>query len=345
MPTNVTMKQLLETGVHFGHRTRKWNPKMEPFIFQARSGVHIIDLQQTLVNLNEIHDLVRDEVARGGNVLFVGTKRQAQEAIIQETARSGSPYVTARWLGGTLTNWKTIKQRIETLKRLERERDEGIFEKMTKKERLMKQREIDRLLARLGGIREMERLPSLLFIIDVTREQTAVREANVLKIPIIGVVDTNGDPDQIDHIIPANDDAIRAIRLLCAAISDAVLEGRSLRKAYAEDKGEDESEAFDYETSMASRYDDDDQDEAFLGEATLAKLRDGDLSFGGISEAEDDAEDEAEDSDDDESGDAEVEAEDADEAGSGDVQEDIETPSDNSEDMGDAVDENENEDE
>ncbi|MBZ0310542.1 MAG: 30S ribosomal protein S2, partial [Anaerolineae bacterium] len=195
MPTKVTMKELLETGVHFGHRSRKWNPKMDEFIFTSRNGVHIIDLQQTLANLNQVHDIIRDMTVRGGSVLFVGTKRQAQDAIQFEAERSGSPYVNQRWLGGTLTNWKTIKQRLDTLKRLERERDEGIFDLLVKKERLMKQREIDRLQFRLGGLRNMERLPSLLFIIDVIRENTAVREANVMGIPVIAMVDTNGDPD------------------------------------------------------------------------------------------------------------------------------------------------------
>lgn len=277
MPSKVTMKQLLETGVHFGHRSRKWNPKMEPFIFQARNGVHIIDLQQTLANINQIHDMVRDEVSRGGVVLFVGTKRQAQDAIEQEANRSNSPYVNERWLGGTLTNWKTIRQRIEALKKLERDRDNGVFEKLTKKERLMKGREIERLQGRLGGIRNMERLPSFLFIIDVLREYTAVQEANSLNIPIIGVVDTNSNPDQVDFIIPANDDAIRAIRLLAAAIADAVLEGKALRKAYHDG----EEEAVDFESEInASRYEDAEEDDtAYLGKSTLAKLRDGDLRF------------------------------------------------------------------
>lgn len=277
MPTKVTMKELLETGVHFGHRSRKWNPKMDEFIFTSRNGVHIIDLQQTLANLNHIHDVIRDTTLRGGSVLFVGTKRQAQDAIQFEAERSGSPYVNQRWLGGTLTNWKTIKQRLDTLKRLERERDEGVFDLLVKKERLMKQREIDRLQLRLGGLRNMERLPALLFVIDVIRENTAVREANVMGIPVIAMVDTNGDPDNIDYILPANDDAIRAIRLLAAAVADAVLEGRNLRKD--EDLA---AEAPEYAASpvqeRAHLYEED-ADEMYLGQATLAKLRDGDLSF------------------------------------------------------------------
>lgn len=275
MPTKVSMKELLETGVHFGHRSRKWNPKMDEFIFTSRNGVHIIDLQQTLANLNEVHDMIRDTAVRGGNVLFVGTKRQAQDAIQLEAERSGSPYVNQRWLGGTLTNWKTIKQRIDTLKRLERERDEGVFDLLVKKERLMKQRQIERLQFRLGGLRNMERLPSILFVVDVIRESTAVREANVMGIPVIAMVDTNGDPDNIDYVLPANDDAIRAIRLLTAAIADAVLEGRNLRKD--EDLALEEGESAAAHDS--SYLYEDEEDEMYLGQATLAKLREGDLSF------------------------------------------------------------------
>lgn len=276
MPTKTTMKQLLESGVHFGHRARKWNPKMSEFIFTERNGVHIIDLQKTLTNLNEIHDVITNVVARGGTVLFVGTKKQAQETIAQEAERCGMPYVNQRWLGGTLTNWKTIRQRIEALKKLERSRDEGVFDRLTKKERLMKQREIDRLLLRLGGIRNMERLPSMLFIVDVTREYTALQEANTLNIPVIGLVDTNGDPDRVDHIIPANDDAIRAIRLLTASIADAVIEGQNMRKA----EGIEASEAEYAEAGAADFYDKyEDEDETYLGASTLAKLRDGDLRF------------------------------------------------------------------
>ena len=169
MPTKVSMRQLLESGVHFGHRARKWNPKMEDFIFGERNGVHIIDLQQTLAQLNDIHDRISGEVSRAGTVLFVGTKRQAQETVEQEARRCGMPFVNQRWLGGTLTNWKTIRQRIDALKKLEREQEEGIFERLTKKERLMKQREIDRLRIRLGGIRDMDKVPSLMYVVDVIR--------------------------------------------------------------------------------------------------------------------------------------------------------------------------------
>lgn len=275
MPSKTSMKDLLEAGVHFGHRARKWNPKMRDFIFTERNGVHIIDLQQTLAHLHVFHDMVRDNVARGATVLFVGTKRQAQETIQYEAERCGMPYVNQRWLGGTLTNWKTIKQRIEALKKLEYERDEGIFDRLTKKERLMKQREIDRLLVRLGGIRYMTRLPNMLFIVDTEREYTAVREANTLHIPIIGLADTNSNPDDVDYIIPANDDAIRAIRTLTAAIADAVIEGQNMRKDEMSDSGEGN---VDFASTISAGYDDED-DEALLGQATLAKLRDGELDF------------------------------------------------------------------
>jgi small subunit ribosomal protein S2 len=291
------MKTLLESGVHFGHRSRKWNPKMADFIFTERNGIHIIDLQQTLRNLHQIHDRVRDEVMRGGSVLFVGTKRQAMDAIENEARRCGMPYVNQRWLGGTLTNWKTIRQRIEALKRLEYERDDGVFDRLTKKERLMKQREIDRLLVRLGGIRDMERLPSLLYIVDVVREYTAVREANVLRIPIIALVDTNSNPDQVDHIIPANDDAIRAIHVLTAAIADAVIEGQNMRKAHRED--DDDRYVDTGVDAVGVVYDDDDtSDEAYLGESTLAKLRDGELNLLD-DEFDDDDDDDDDDNDDD----------------------------------------------
>ncbi|MGC9520998.1 MAG: 30S ribosomal protein S2 [Anaerolineae bacterium] len=252
----VTMKQLLETGVHFGHRTRRWNPKMSRFIYTERNGVHIIDLQQTVQALEKAYALVRDIVAKGDKVLFVGTKRQAQESIRQEATRCSMPYVNQRWLGGTLTNWQTIRERIDHLKDLEARREAGEFALLTKKEALMRDREIERLNARLGGIRDMERLPGAVFIIDVMNEETAVREADRLKIPIIAVVDTNCDPDLIDHIIPANDDAIRAIRLLTSKIADAALEGLALRKELAPEEEEVYAE-----------------DEKYLSAETLARLR------------------------------------------------------------------------
>lgn len=273
----VSMKALLETGVHFGHRTKRWNPKMKPFIFTERNGIHIIDLQQTIGALDNAYSLIRDTVANGGTVLFVGTKRQAQETIAKEAQRAGAPHVTYRWLGGTLTNWRTIRQRIDTLHALESRRDRGEFALLPKKEALDLERLITKLNLRLGGIKDMRKLPDLLFIIDTHREITAIQEANALNIPVIAMVDTNCDPDPIDYVIPANDDAIRAIKLIVARMADAVLEGMALRKEVQPvEPVEDLAEA----------------DDKYLGEATLAKLRAG-LDFedaeGGESAAMDEA--------------------------------------------------------
>ncbi len=221
------MKQLLEAGVHFGHHTSRWNPKMKPFIFGARNGIHIIDLQQTVNMFRAACDFMKEVAARGGNVLFVGTKRQAQEAIQAEAERSKQFYVNNRWLGGTLTNFQTIKQSIERLQKLEETlADPNATVSLKKKERLRMQREIDKLAFTLAGIREMKRPPDAMFVIDPDREEIAVREANRLNIPVVAVVDTNCDPDRIAYCIPGNDDAIRAIRLFCAAIADSVLEGQ-----------------------------------------------------------------------------------------------------------------------
>ncbi len=275
----VSMKTLLETGVHFGHRTRKWNPRMKPFIFTERNGIHIIDLQQTLEALEEAYALVRDTIAEGGSILFVGTKRQAQETIMVEATRCGMPYVNSRWLGGTLTNWRTIRARIDELERLERMRDEGVFERLTKKEALMMARKIDRLEERLGGIRDMTRLPNLLFVVDVRREETAVHEANLLQIPVIALVDTNCDPRPVDYIIPSNDDAIRAIKLLTSKIADAVLEGMALRKDLEEEQATGEAARADEVALAAAEM----TDEELLGEATLAKLQSGE--YGATEEA------------------------------------------------------------
>ncbi|MDZ4766966.1 MAG: 30S ribosomal protein S2 [Chloroflexota bacterium] len=269
MPSAVTMKALLETGVHFGHRTTKWNPKMKPYIFTARNDIHIIDLQQTLVNLHTYHDMLRDQTLAGGVVMFVGTKRQAQEAVQREADRCKMPYVNTRWLGGTLTNWATISRRIETLKKLERRRENGEFELLPKKEALILTRKIDKLQERLGGIRNMRRLPNMMIVIDTKREATAIKEANSLNIPVLALADTNSDPDEIDYIIPANDDAVRAIKLLVAALADAVIEGQTMRK------GEDYEEG-DATTAMAeaaAKFNEADGDEAYLGAATLAKLK------------------------------------------------------------------------
>jgi small subunit ribosomal protein S2 len=245
--------------VHFGHRTRRWNPKMKPFIFTERKGVHIIDLQQTIAALTQACDLVQDTVAAGGMVLFVGTKRQAQETIFEEARRCEMPYVNQRWLGGTLTNWRTIRQRIEYLQNLEARRDRGDFERLKKKEALGLERQIEKLNERLGGIREMRDLPDLLYVVDVRREATAVAEANKLGIPIIAIVDTNCDPDPIDYVIPGNDDAIRATKLISSKIADAVRAGLDRRKAA-------EPEGFEVEEIGV-------EDEKYLSAATLARLR------------------------------------------------------------------------
>lgn len=269
----VSMKALLETGVHFGHRTPRWNPKMKPYIFTERNGIHIVDLQQTLVMIDSIYNLVREKVSAGGEVLFVGTKRQAQDTVAKEAARASQPYVNQRWLGGTLTNWQTIRQRIDHLDRLEQRRDAGEFELLKKKERLQLTREIDKLSNRLGGIRNMKGLPVLLFVVDVNHEETAVKEANILKIPVIAMVDTNCNPDPIDFIIPSNDDAIRAIKLITSKIADAAIEGMAIHKEAVVDRIDDfDAYAYDFEDL------DDAEDERLLGEATLAKLREG--SFG-----------------------------------------------------------------
>ncbi|MFN3492521.1 MAG: 30S ribosomal protein S2, partial [Anaerolineales bacterium] len=227
---NISMKALLESGVHFGHRTNKWDPRMKPYIFTERNGIHILDLQQTVKLANNAYNVIRDTVANGGVVLFVGTKRQAQETIAEEAIRCGMPYVTERWLGGMLTNWSTMYQRIQELERLEQLRDSGEINRLTKKEGLLIEREITRLNTRLGGVRKMKKIPNLLFIIDVGREVSAVQEANMLNIPIVALVDTNCNPQPVDYVIPSNDDAIRAIKLLVSKMADAVLEGKAARK-------------------------------------------------------------------------------------------------------------------
>ncbi len=234
--TVISMKALLESGVHFGHRTNKWHPAMKPYIFTERNSIHIIDLQKTVVALQQTYNMVRDIVADGGTILFVGTKRQAQETIQEEAIRAGMPYVTVRWLGGMLTNWRTIRARINELERLERMRDRGDFGRITKKEALILTRIIDRLELLLGGIRHMTNLPQLLFVVDVRREETAIHEANLLNIPVVALVDTNCDPRKVDYVIPSNDDAIRAIKLLVSKIADAAIEGKGLRKDLPEEQ-------------------------------------------------------------------------------------------------------------
>lgn len=269
--TVVSMKSLLETGVHFGHRTRRWNPQMRDYIFTERNGIHILDLQQTITLIDDAYNYIRDIAADGGVVLFVGTKRQAQDTIAREAARCGMPYIVQRWLGGTLTNWKTIRQRIHRLDELEKKRDAGEFEGLKKKERLMLEREINKLQLRLGGIRKMVDLPDALFIVDVSNEDTAVNEANKLDISIIAMVDTNSDPKDVDFVIPANDDAIRAIKLIVGKMADAVLEGQAARKEAMFEDGQDEGE-FDDEADFDGLGDEVD-DEALLGKSTLAKIR------------------------------------------------------------------------
>ncbi|KAF1073958.1 30S ribosomal protein S2 [Halodesulfovibrio sp. MK-HDV] len=226
----VTMKQMLETGVHFGHQTRRWNPKMRPFIFGARNGIHIMDLQQTVKLYRRAHDKVVETVANGGKVIFIGTKRQAHEAVKTEAARSDQYYVTNRWMGGTLTNFQTIRKSIDRLKKLEIMFDDGTVNRYQKKEILRLRREMDKLEATLGGIKNMERLPQLAFIVDPKREDIAVKECRKLGIPIVAVTDSNCDPDVIDYIIPGNDDAIRAIKLFVSHIADACAEGGAMSK-------------------------------------------------------------------------------------------------------------------
>jgi small subunit ribosomal protein S2 len=257
---NITMKALLEAGVHFGHRTRRWNPKMKPFIFTERNGIHILDLQQTIVRLEQAYNLVRDTVAEGGTILFVGTKKQAQENLVEAAESCSMPYVNERWLGGTLTNWQTIKQRISYLLELEQRRETGDFERLPKKEALKLEQLITKLNRRLGGLKNMTRPPSLLFVVDVRREHIAVNEGNILDVPVIAMVDTNCDPDIVDLVIPSNDDAIRAIKLIVGHVADAVNEGLQIREAVKADEEVQE-------------------DERYLGAATLAKLRSGEFDF------------------------------------------------------------------
>src|SRR6266702_2793359 len=246
------MKQLLEAGVHFGHQTRRWNPKMAPFIFMDRNGIHIIDLQQTVTRLNEAYKFVEQLAARGETILFVGTKKQAQEAVAEEAKRCGMYYVNQRWLGGMLTNFQTIQSRIRYLRELEVRKERGDFERLPKKEVQGLQDDMVRLERILGGIKDMRRLPNALFIVDTRKERTAVLEARRLEIPIIALADTNCDPDEMDYPIPANDDAIRAVRLLCAKIADAAVEGRRELEALqkdAEPKDTDDPSTIDITTT------------------------------------------------------------------------------------------------
>ena len=231
----VSMKQLLEAGVHFGHQTRRWNPKMAEYIYMERNGIYIIDLQKTVKKLEEAYSFVRDLSANGGNVLFVGTKKQAQDAIREEAARCGGYYVNARWLGGMLTNFRTMRTRIDRLAQLRKMEEDGTFAMLPKKEVIKHQGEIEKLEKYLGGVKEMKKLPAALFIVDPRKERNAIAEARKLNIPIVAIVDTNCDPDEIDYVIPGNDDAIRAIRLIASAMANAAIEGRQGEDVAAEE--------------------------------------------------------------------------------------------------------------
>lgn len=229
--STITMKQLLEAGVHFGHQTKRWNPKMKEYIFGSRNGIYIIDLQKTVRLFKEAYKAVLDTVAAGGTVLFVGTKKQAQDAVAEEAQRAGMFYVNQRWLGGTLTNFRTIKKNIERMNKLQAMKEDGTFEALPKKEVLQLEKERAKIEKTLGGIKEMTELPKLLYVVDPRKEKIAVHEARKLGIPIVAIVDTNCDPDEVDYVIPGNDDAIRAIRLISAKIADACLEGKQLYEA------------------------------------------------------------------------------------------------------------------
>ncbi len=280
----VSLKTLLESGVHFGHRTKRWNPKMRRYIFTERNGVHIIDLQQTVSQLEKAYNYIRDLSKDGGVVLFVGTKRQAAPIIAQESRRCEMPFVDKRWLGGTLTNFKTIRSRVDYLIELENRRDRGEFNRLPKKEVLKLNEEIERLERRVGGLRSLTRLPDALFVVDTRREDLAVKEANKLNIPIVALVDTNCDPDYIDLVIPSNDDAIRAIKLMVSKMADAVIEGRQLRETLeAEDAGES-AEAGRAASPSWTPPEERPEDE-LLGPSTLAKLE------AGIGADEDEVED------------------------------------------------------
>ena len=240
----VSMKQLLEAGVHFGHQTRRWNPKMARYIFTERNGIYIIDLQKTVKKLDEAYMFVRDLAANGGNLLFVGTKKQAGDSVRDEATRAGAYYVNARWLGGMLTNFKTIRRRIDRLAQLRKMQEDGTFDLLPKKEVSKLNLEIEKLEKFLGGIKDMKQLPSALFVVDPRKEKIAVAEARKLGIPIVAIVDTNCDPDEIDYVIPGNDDAIRAVRLLSATMADALIEGRQgSAEAAPEEAAEKENEA------------------------------------------------------------------------------------------------------
>jgi small subunit ribosomal protein S2 len=277
------MKSLLEAGVHFGHRTRRWHPKMRQFIFTERNGIHIIDLQQTMRQVNTAYAATRDTARAGGIMLFVGTKKQAQETIRQEAERCGMPYVNHRWLGGTLTNFRTIRQRVDYMVELERRDARGDLDRLPKKEALLLRRDLERLHVRIGGLRTMGHVPDIIFVVDIQREALAVEEANKLQIPVVAMVDTNCDPDRIDYPIASNDDAIRAIKLMTSKMADAVIEGLELRTVDEADRAASRPEAYEPEViqemadekpRVAIEGDVDEQDE-YLGPSILARLAEG----------------------------------------------------------------------
>jgi len=246
----ISMKQLLEAGVHFGHQTRRWNPKMAPYIYTERNGIHIIDLQKTVGKIDDAYKALNEIVAEGGSVLFVGTKKQAQEAVQTEALRCGEFYVNERWLGGMLTNFKTIRTRIERLKSIRRMSEDGTFEVLPKKEVIILKKELEKLEKNLGGIVEMKELPSVIFVVDPKKEKICIKEAQNLGIKLIGMCDTNCDPEELDHVIPGNDDAIRAVKLIVAKMADAVIEAKQGEEAYVEEApeaAEETTEAVDIE--------------------------------------------------------------------------------------------------
>jgi small subunit ribosomal protein S2 len=275
--TQVTMKALLEAGVHFGHQTKRWNPKMRPYIFGERSGIHVIDLHQTARLLGEAQDFLADTAARGGRVLFVGTKKQAQATVEQEAQRCGMFFVNRRWLGGTLTNFVTIRSRLQYLRNLERQSDSGELDALPKQEALSKVQELEKLRRSLGGMKELTQRPSAVVIVDPRREELAIKEASRLGIPIVALVDTNCDPDPIDYVIPANDDAIRSVRLVISRLADAVIEGRT-RQEIAQSEREMDARAatasdYGYDEITENGVDDARQDEEPTDDSGAARRR------------------------------------------------------------------------
>ncbi len=250
-PTQISMRDLLEAGAHFGHQTRFWNPKMSQYIFGARNQIHIINLEHTVKQFNEALTFANSEAAKGNKILFVGTKRAAGQAIREQASRAGMPYIDHRWLGGTLTNWKTIRQSITRLKDLEKQRDDGTFAKLTKREALERTRDMEKLERSLGGIKEMGGLPDALFVIGVDHEAIAIKEAKNLGIPVIGIVDTNSSPDNVDYVIAANDDAIRAVTLYASAMADAIIAGKEYAKTQSGGKSLDDSKQANRDNATA----------------------------------------------------------------------------------------------